>query len=101
MRKNSKFKGSEQDLNNLIREVLPKFIANYSWLDNIKTQVPEQEFTNICEAIAEAINRGYIEDQINVHYMLNGTIKFSHVHMFYEDSNSYTLSQSGKHFLGL
>ena len=101
MREGSKFKGSKQDLDNLIREVLPKFIANDDWLDSIESQVPEPEFTNICEAIAEAINRGYIENKINIHYMANGTIKFSHAHMFYEDSNSYTLSKSGKCFLGL
>ena len=102
MRKGSKFSGSEQDLDNAIRENLPKFIMNDGWLDSVENQVSEQEFTNICESLAEAIERGYILDKVGIHYLLNGKISFYYL----DTSNSdrpqpYKLSESGKSFLDL
>lgn len=102
MREGTKFVGTEQELNNAIRKYLPKFIINDGWLDKIEEEVSEQEFTNICESIAEGIIRGYIVEKVNVQYLMNGEISFYHVNSSGSDKpQPYTLSELGKQFLGL
>lgn len=102
MRKGSNFVGTEKDLENVIRKYLPKFTSDIEWIDDIEQNVSEQEFTNICEAMAEAISRGYVKEKVNVHYMMNGTISFSHVDTSPNNKpQTYGLSDLGKQFLGL
>lgn len=100
MRKGSKFKGTKKELDNAIKKNLPLFISNLGWLDKMKENVSQEEFLNICESIAEAVDRGYIKNKIIVHDMMNGSITFSSISTS-DKEPSYELSIRGKEFLEL
>lgn len=94
MRKGSNFKGSSLDLDDTIRKYLPRFIESRTWLDNVETKVSSDEFINICEAIAESIERGYLK---GVKYLplMNKTLSFQ----YNCENGTNLLTESGKIFL--
>lgn len=44
MRKGSKFKGTEKELDNAIKKNLPLFISNLGWLDKMKENVSQGQY---------------------------------------------------------
>ncbi len=105
MRKGSNFVGTEEDLENAMRENLPKFTSDMAWIDSIQEQVSEQEFINICESIAECVDRGYINNTKYI-VLMNKTITFMNKTIYAGEppkdaDKPFTISDLGKQFLGL
>lgn len=100
MRKGSKFIGTEEELDKAIQKNLPLFVSDFDWLNKIKGTIPEEEFLNICESIAEAIDRGYIKNKIIIYDLMNGDTSFATVSTS-EEKAKIELSMKGKEFLGL
>lgn len=94
MRIGSNFKGSNLDLDDAIRKYLPTFIESRTWLDDVELKVSPDEFINICEAIAESIERGYLK---GVKYLplMNKTISFQ----YNCENGTNLLTESGKNIL--
>lgn len=105
MRNGSNFSGTEEELQKAMKENLEKFTSNIVWLEDIQQEVSEQEFINICESLAECVDRGYLND---TKYLIlgNKTIAFMNKTLYAGDPpedalKPFTLSESGKMFLGI
>lgn len=75
MREGSNFVGTEEELLKLMKDSLKKFTKDRIWLDEIQSSVSEQEYINICESLAECVDRGYFND-IGYNVLMNKTIIF-------------------------
>ena len=116
MRKESNFVGTEEELTALMKNSLKNFTKDQVWLDEIQSSVSAQEYINICESLAECVDRGYFND-IGYIVLMNKTIIFHPNKMtctIASESISeeelkklrenigyepYSLTQSGKDFL--
>ena len=103
MRNGSNFSGTEQELEVAMKENLNKFVSDLTWLDDIEKNVSTQEYIDICESIAECVDKGYLND---TKYLVlgNKTITFINKTLYAgnppEDAlEPFTLSEKGKQFL--
>lgn len=62
MRKGSNFVGTEEELLTLMKSSLKHFTTDWEWLSKMDATLPDQEYINICESLAECVDRGYIEN---------------------------------------
>lgn len=56
------FIGTKQEKIALMRIVIPAYLSNDSWLDNVKQQYDAKDFNNIREVLVEAIDLDYIKN---------------------------------------
>lgn len=96
-----KFKGSEKDLETLMREILPHFVSNKNYLSDIEKTCNAQQVINIKEALAECIERKYL---VGLQYMRNkdNNVFFLHFTMSNSPEKDYNppkLTKRGEEFL--
>lgn len=117
MRKGSNFSGTEKELEALMKDSLKHFISDEEWLSKMNESLPDQEYINICESLAECVDRGYFTD-ISYNVLMNKRIMFHPNKMTCtivpeETSNEvveklrdsidykpYALTKAGEEFLG-
>lgn len=124
MRQGSNFVGTEEELLALMKDSLKHITSDDEWLLKMDETLSEQEFINICESIAECVDRGYLEN-IGYNVLMNKRIMFhqtiiqctitfipkgtseEELKEYYKQNNnnkeqkSYVLTQAGKDFLDL
>lgn len=120
MRKGSNFVGTEEELLALMKDSLRHFTSDIEWLSKMDESLPDQEFINICESIAECVDRGYIKD-IAYNIFMNKKMMFhptiipctitsvpegtteeelkEHYKKYDKEPEPYSLTQAGKDFL--
>lgn len=54
------FIGSKKEKLDLMKQVLPLYLNDETWLERVKPQYNEREYNNIREVIVEAIDKKYI-----------------------------------------
>ena len=120
MRQGSNFVGTEEELLALMKSSLKHFTTDWEWLSKMDATLPDQEYINICESLAECVDRGYIKDTGYNVYMnkrmcfhptvVPCTITFvpegtfdeelkEHYKQFEEEPKPCELTQAGKDFL--
>lgn len=75
MRQGSNFSGTEEELLVAMKENLKKFVSDWAWLSSMMETKSEQEYIDICESLAECVDRGYIKD-IGYNVYMNKRIIF-------------------------
>lgn len=90
------FIGTNQEKTSLMREVIPLYLSNETWIDNIKFQYDDKTYNNMREALAEAIEQDYI---INVEAIRN--IRDGILFKNSSIGNKPMLTKKGERFLKL
>lgn len=90
------FIGTKQEKKNLMRRVIPLYLADERWIEHVKLQYDDKDFNNIREALAEAMELKYIENVEAIRTIKEG-IRFHQ-----KASNSQPLlTKKGEKFLKL
>ncbi|MFA9379092.1 MAG: hypothetical protein ACERKZ_20455 [Lachnotalea sp.] len=88
------FIGTNQEKTTLMREVIPIYLTNEMWIDNIKLQYDAKTYNNMREALAEAMDKKYIVNVEAIRNIRDG-ILFQHA----TNGSKPMLTKKGERFL--
>jgi hypothetical protein len=88
------FIGTKQEKKALMKKVIPLYLSNERWIDNVKLQYDDKEYNNIREALLEAMDLEYIEN-VKAIRTIKGGICFHHA----INDSPPILTKKGERFL--
>lgn len=87
------FIGSKKEKLDLMKQVLPLYLDDETWLERVKAQYDEREYNNIREVIVEAIDKKYI-----INLEASRTIKDG-IYLHRDQDKKPILTMKGEKFL--